>query len=166
MKPLTRRPPEWTDAAPVHISATRELAASPDEVFAALADHESWPRWFAAVSKVERFGEPTEGLGSRRRVFLGRRFRVEEEFIEWEPGRTWGFTVTGASMGGARWVRSVNERVTIEALDDDTTRVTYLQAIEPAGWLSPLLRLARGSTAKRLGTALESLGEHIAAGRE
>ena len=103
------QPPEWTDRAPVKISASREIMASPDEIFTALADHESWPQWFSQLTKIERFGELDEGIGSQRRAFVNK-VEIDEEFIEWEPGTVWGFTVT-AVRGVPSMIESMSERV-------------------------------------------------------
>ena len=159
MATLTPRPADWIHPAPVRVQATRDLAAHPDEVFAALADHESWPDWFEALSRVERFGDLHEGVGSNRRVFIGSRVTVDEEFVVWEPGARWGFTILEASVPG---LRSMNELVTIEPLDGDRSRVTYTMGIEPAWFLAPLLRVAEGRLRKNLGSALEELGRYIA----
>ena len=163
MKSLTAQTPDWTATAPVHVSATRELAATAEEVFTALADHESWPEWFASISKVERFGDRNEGVGSNRRVFVGKRVQVDEEFIVWEPAKEWGFTVTAVSIGG---LRSMNELVTIQEIGPDRVRVTYLMAIDPKPWLSPLVRVAKRQLAKNLDGALEAHGKHIANQRQ
>ena len=162
MRSLTPQPPEWIDTAAVQADATREVAATPDEVFAALADHETWPEWFTALSKVERFGELHEGVGSNRRVHIGSKVSIEEEFNIWEPGQAWGFTIIAASIPG---LRSMNERVTIEAVGTDRSRVTYLMGIDPQPWLRPLVVLARRRLTKELSAALEGLDAHIARSR-
>jgi uncharacterized protein YndB with AHSA1/START domain len=154
---------DWIQTAPVQASATRELGATPAEVFAALADHESWPQWFESLTKVERFGDLREGVGSNRRVFVGSRVKVDEEFIVWEPNEQWGFTILEASVPG---LRSMNELVTIDPVGDDRSRVTYTMGIEPGRLLAPLLRLARGRLGDNIGTALEKLEEHIARTRD
>ena len=159
---LTPRPPEWTDTAPIKVSASREIAASAKEVFDALADHETWPEWFGALTKVERFGDLHDGIGSNRRVFIGR-VQVDEEFIVWEPGKAWGFTVIGGTMPPL--LESMNELVTIQEIGVDRVRVTYLMAIEPKAWSKPLVRVAAGRLRKNLGEALDNLGPHIAKGR-
>lgn len=157
LKPMTRRPPEWTQTAPVKASATREIAATAAEVFAALADHETWPEWFTSITRVERFGDLTEGIGSNRSVFIGKA-RIDEEFIVWDEGKEWGFTVIAASIG---LLRSLNELVTIQDIGPDRVRVTYLMAIDPKPWAKPLVRVARRQLKKNLAEALDNLGPHI-----
>ncbi len=152
----------WTDRAPVQVSVTRDIEASPDEVFAALADHETWPEWFAVLTQVEPYGEPTTGVGSKRRVVIRHRVRLEEEFIEWVPGRVWSFTVLEAS-GPFFAIESLNERVTIDEIADGRVRVTYLMAMQPKRGLALLFRrVVRPGAAKTLTSALESLEHRLA----
>ena len=159
MAAMTPRPPEWTATAPVKVSASREMRATPDQVFAALADHETWPEWFDALSKVERLGDQAEGVGSRRRVHIGGRAVIDEEFIVWEPGRAWGFTVYDSSP---RVLKSLNELVTIQQTGADRVRVTYLMAIEPTRAVGLLLRAgATRQLKKNLGAALDALGRRL-----
>lgn len=158
MATFTPQPVEWIHTAPVIAAATRELAATPDEVFAALADHESWPEWFEALSKVERFGDLHEGVGSNRRVHIGSRVTVDEEFNVWEPGERWGFTI----LSGPPGLRSMNELVTIQPTGPDRCRVTYTMGIDPKPWLAPVVKVATRQLRKNLGQALEQLGDHVA----
>ena len=162
MGSLTPRPPEWTDTAPVKVAAARELWATPDEVFEALADHESWPDWFDGVTRVERLGHQHGGVGSRRRVIIGGRGRVDEEFNVWEPGTAWGFTGTDMSPP---LLRSLNERVTIQPIGPDRVRVTYLMAIDPRPVVGLVVKVATKRIAKNLAAALESLGRRLEAQR-
>jgi len=163
MGTLTKQPPEWIHSAPFQASATREIDATPDEVFAALADHESWPAWFKTIVKVERFGDRHDGLGSNRRVFINKRVGIDEEFNVWEPGERWGFVVLSATIGG---LKSMVELVTIDDLGEGRSSVTYKMGIEGKFPLALLLKGAGGAMKKNLGNALDNLGPHIAAQRE
>lgn len=162
MPSLVPRPPEWIHTAPFQASATREIDASPAEVFAALADHEAWPEWFTTLQRIERFGPLDEGVGSNRRVIINKRVSVDEEFNIWEPNTRWGFTILSATIGG---LRSMNELVTIEELAPDRSRVTYMMGIEPKRLLAPVLKAGRKSLEKNLADALENLGPYLAAKR-
>jgi uncharacterized protein YndB with AHSA1/START domain len=163
MGQLNEKPPEWIHSAPFQTSATRKIDATPDEVFAALIDHETWPEWFDAIIRVERFGDQHEGVGSERRVFINKRVGIDEEFNVWEPGERWGFVVTSATVGG---LKSMVELVTIDDLGDGKSSVTYKMGIEGKFPLSLLLKVAKAPMAKNLGKALDNLGPHITARRE
>ena len=158
MGKLTQQPPEWIHSAPFRASATRELEATPDAVFTALADHESWPDWFDAIERVERFGDLHDDVGSNRRIFINRRISVDEEFNVWEPGQRWGFRVLSATMPG---LKSMAELVTIDDLGDDRSSVTYLMGIEAKPPLSLVIGRAAGPIGKNLGKALDNLGRQL-----
>ncbi len=162
MAALTPQTSKWTDTAPVKISAMREMPTTADRVFAALAHHEAWPEWFDAIDRVETLGDQREGLGAKRRVFLaGRRIRIDEEFIEWEPEKVWSFTVVEAN-GPFRMLETLNERVTIQAIGPNRVRVTYLMALKPRARSKILFdKVLRRRLEKNLGRALEGLGRTL-----
>ncbi len=138
MKLITRRPSVWTLQAPVVARASREIAASTTAVFGVLADHEAWPHWFPGVKRVEVTGGDGAGVGARRRVTLRGGIRFDEEFVTWQPGEAFGFTVVAMRP---RMLRSLNELVTLENLGDDRCRVTYHQGFDPRPWSAWLMRL-------------------------
>ena len=87
MRDLTPKPAEWIDRAPVKFRASREIAATPEEVWSALCDHERWPVWFSALSGAGATGG--EGIGSTRFVMVGKD-RIDETFVIWDEPRSWG----------------------------------------------------------------------------
>ncbi len=165
MGKLTPRTPDWTDTAPVNMTAVQEIRADADDVFAALADHETWPEWFSAISRVERLGDQYDGVGSQRRVHLARGlFHTDETFIEWDPGRVWSFTVCEAN-GPLAVLESLNERVTIEGQGADRVRVTYLMALQPPRWARAVFDKAlRRGFERNLAKSLAELSRRLEQG--
>lgn len=155
MKPITPQTLDWIDRAPVSITRSRRIAATPDRVWEAIADHESWPQWFDALTEVERLGSG-EGVGGRRRVHI-KSIAVEEEFLAWEPGARFAFTLTGASKP---LVRSMVEDIRLTPAGDTATTVSYTQAIQPvaAKLLGPVLRLG---IPRALDGGLAGLARHV-----
>lgn len=141
MQPLTPRSLEWTDTAPVRAVGTRRIAASADAIWAVIADHERWGEWFTPIDEVTP-GDPSTGVGGTRTVRVGP-IEVEEEFLAWEPGRRFAFTVTHSTRPG---IRSMNEDIRLVPDGPDATTVTYTMALDPLGGrfvrpvLAPLLR--------------------------
>lgn len=162
MAEMTRRPADWTDRAPVKVRATREIHATPDEVWAVLCDHERWPEWFTDLSKAE--GTGGEGLGSTRTVWIGK-FAIDEEFIVWDEPRSWGFSVVRAEGPLGKVAETLNERVDIQVLADDRVRVTYLMAFQPRKLAGPLFVVLKRALGKNLRGALSGLEKHIEAAR-
>lgn len=128
MKPMTPRTLDWIDQAPAKVSQTRRIAASPDAVWAVVADHANWPTWFPGLKKVVP-GETAEGVGGSRTVHLTG-MAVEEEFLAWDPGAHFAFTGTGATRGA---LESLVESVRLAADGDSATTVTYTVALKPSG---------------------------------
>jgi uncharacterized protein YndB with AHSA1/START domain len=94
---------DWTGRAPISFSGSATTTASPEAVFAILADHERWPEWFPVIKRTEVIGTLREGVGTRRVTTIPGG-KVEERIIAWDPGQRWAFTVTAASPGVMRLV--------------------------------------------------------------
>lgn len=154
MKPLATKSLDWIARAPVRVTRSRRISADPDRVWAAIADHESWPAWFRAVTRVERRGTG-EGVGGRRRVHI-RSTTIDEEFLAWEPGKRFAFTVTHTNRPG---MRSIVEEVRLDR-DGDGTTVSYTQAFDPVAAVvtAPLLRRV---LPRVLDEALAGLDRHV-----
>src|SRR5258708_6880700 len=135
MAELTKQTIDWIDRAPVRIEAKAESTASPDKVFAVLADHERWPEWFTSVKKVTVLGKG-EGVGARRRVQVPG-MTVDEEFIVWDPGKRWSFTGYEAKPGAAR---SLIEDCILTPLSNGGTAISYTMYLDPKGLAGPMVR--------------------------
>ena len=158
MATFTVTEPESIHSAAFQAVAVREMAASPQAIFDALIDHERWPEWFTSVERVERYGDKESGVGSNRRVYINKRLVIEEEFNVWEPNERFGFAVLNSTVGG---IQSMNELVTIEEIDDTTSRVTYRMGINPKWFAAPLFKLAGRQMRKNLIDALENLESYL-----
>ena len=159
MKELVRQPAEWIDKAPIKIRASREIVASPDEVWAVLAAHERWPEWFDALARAE--GTGGEGLGSTRSVWI-KKWRIDEEFIVWDEPKAFGFVVLTADGPIGRFAQTLLERVDIQVLSTDRVRVSYMQGFEARSAFSArMLGFASNGLKKTLRAALGELEKHI-----
>ncbi len=151
VRPIERRSLDWAEQAPLIVQATATAAAGPEAVFAVLADHERWPEWFPSVTRVEVIGA-REGIGAQRRVHVpGASF--EEEFIAWEVGARWSFTVTAARP---RFMRALVEDCRLTPVADGT-HLDYRMCFEPTAWAAPVMRLAAGRMRQQLQRAMDQL---------
>ena len=156
MAATERRTLEWAETAPLVVRATATSAAPPDAVFAVLADHERWPEWFGAVRRVVVTGA-REGVGASRRVHIpGGVF--EEDFIAWDPGQRWAFTVTAARPPICR---ALVEDCRLTPARDGT-HIEYRMCFEPTRWAAPVMRLVAGSMRRQLQTAMDALARRAA----
>ncbi len=137
MKPIQPQPAEWIDTAPIHVSVAKDMAATPEEVFAVLADHESWPTWFEGLKSVEVTGKAA-GVGAERMVDVPQMGMVEEEFNVWEPNQRFGFTVVAMARPS---LNTLNELITLEPSTYGTL-VTYQQGFDPKKVAAPAIKIA------------------------
>ena len=150
---LTKRDLRWIPSAPITLSGRSTTTATPDQVFAELADHERWPEWFPHVKKVEVIGAAA-GVGARRRVSIPGG-AVEEEFIAWDPGVRWAFTGTAAKPG---FITSIVEDCQLVPIGEGGgTAITYSMHIEPSTWARPLLAIIKIGMQRGLQKAMEQL---------
>jgi hypothetical protein len=152
MKTLEQKDLDWIERAPVSYSGSVTTTASPQAVFAVLADHERWPDWFPLLKKEEVLGPRREGVGIRRvATFPGG--KVEELIIAWDPGQRFAFTATAVSPG-----------IVCALLDDcriepahGSIRVTYTTYLEPVSVFRPLMGLMKGPMGKQLDKGMRAL---------
>jgi uncharacterized protein YndB with AHSA1/START domain len=159
MSALTMETIDWIERAPIRVEARAESTASPDKVFAVLADHERWPEWFPRVKKVTVLGR-AEGVGARRRVALPG-MTVDEEFIAWDPGARWSFTGYDARP---RFTRSLVEDCVLTPLPDGGTAISYTMYLDPAGLAGFLVKRSIGVMRKNNTQAMQNLAARAATG--
>lgn len=150
--PVVPRPIEWTTESPVRISAQQTATASPDAVFAVLADHAGWPEWFGSVRKVEVTGAAA-GIGAARRVHATGMV-IDEEFIAWDPGIRWAFTATGLRP---LLTRSLLEDCQLTATDAGGTAITYTMHLDPRPAMGPVIAASAPLIRRQLAKALANL---------
>jgi uncharacterized protein YndB with AHSA1/START domain len=149
---MAARQPEWIDAAPIRVEATRTIGAPPDRVWDVIADHQGWPQWFPAVRRVEVTGTGT-GVGGSRRVTISGGARFDEDFTAWEPGDHFAFTVVGMRPP---LMRSLAESVRLES-DGTGTVVSYRQGFEPRRAVTWVWQQARSRIQSQLEEGLAGL---------
>jgi uncharacterized protein YndB with AHSA1/START domain len=154
---LRREDVTFADRAPLLNEAHVDLPATPAEIWPALADAAAWTRWFRGVRVARYTTPPPHGVGAMRHVEV-QRLEVDEEVIAFEPERRFAFSVRTANRAG---FEAMVEVVDLEPRGD-TTRVTYRQAIETAGWLRPLVPLLRRQLRRELRAGLAGLGPFVA----
>ncbi len=125
--------PDWIDQAPIRVEESVTIDASPSLVWSHIADHSSWPEWFAGVRHVLVSGRST-GVGGRRRVTAGP-LRFDEVFTVWSPERHFAFAIISSTLPV---LEAMAESVVLEPTDSGT-RVTYRQGLAArSGFEMPL----------------------------
>lgn len=156
VKAMSVQPDSWIESAPSRCSASLDIAASPADIWAVLAEHESWPDWFGVVKEVTVTGAAS-GVGARRRVRLSG-LELDEEFVAWDVGERYAFAVVAASRG---MFTSISERIIIDDLGSGHSRVTYTQAFAPKWWFALPFRLLIGQFRHNLTKALDGIATQV-----
>jgi uncharacterized protein YndB with AHSA1/START domain len=152
MGTLEQKDLDWIERAPVSFSGSATTTASPEAVFAILADHERWPEWFPVIKKTVVLGSAREGVGMRRLTTIPGG-KVEELIIAWDPGERWAFTGTAVSPGV---LHALVEDCRIERARSGT-RVTYTIYLDPVAPLRPIMKLMKGLIGKQLDKGMRAL---------
>lgn len=143
---------DWIDQAPFSFSGSAMTKASPDAVFAVLADHERWPEWFPVITKTVVLGEQREGVGTRRLTTIPGG-SIEELILAWDVGRRYAFTATAVHPA---IVHALLDDCRIEPMQSGA-RVTYTVHLDPAGIVHPLLNLIKGLLGSQLTKGMHAL---------
>lgn len=151
----TVRQPEWIETAPIVVSETIEIAASPSAVWAHIADHASWPEWFTALDRVEPLGEPT-GVGGGRRVIV-RRLPIDEQFTAWDVDEHFAFAVVTSKL---LILESLAESVRLIPIETGT-QVVYRQGVEGRRGLGGAAKLFWKQPARQLAQAMVALKARV-----
>jgi carbon monoxide dehydrogenase subunit G len=144
-------PPKWIGTAPILVTESIDIAASPAKVWGFVQDHEAWGSWFEALDKIEVTGART-GVGGARRVTAGR-VVIDEHFTAWIENEHFAFAVTKSPIP---FLQTLAEEVCLEP-SEKGCRVTYRQGLQAKKGFEWLLKRAWKKPAKELADALRNL---------
>lgn len=147
---------------PIEFSVRREIAASPDRVFAALKDLDAASQWMPNLVGIEKLTPGRFGVGTKwretRRMF-GREASEVFEVTGAEPGKSLELYVDGTQGSSKRG--HYRFRYRLEPSGPHTT-LTLAAEIGGMGFLLELLgRLMLGSFKKAIVSDLEAMAHYI-----
>jgi hypothetical protein len=144
----------------VHVHRSRHLPHDADQVWEVLARFGRIGDWAPKVAHSTLTTERSEGVGTARRVQVGRQALIETVTI-WEPGRTLAYAIEGLPP----LVEGVTNRWDL-GVDPVGTFVTLTSIIDPGS--SPKGKLGARALRLPLGKAsegmLDGLADHLGRG--
>ncbi|WP_371673210.1 SRPBCC family protein [Streptomyces sp. NBC_00289] len=145
---------EFLEHAPVRLVFAREVSASPEAVFHALAeDVPGWAEWFSAVT----LARPIDG-GGRREIRLRGGTRFEETVLSARKAEVYAYRVDATNAPG---VRALVEEWRLTPAGSGTL-VRWTFAADGPAPLRLILRLARGGLGRTFRGAVTALDRRLA----
>lgn len=122
----------FADDAPLRLVLHAEVAATPDQVYAALSDDPATWTWFPGL-QGGRFPAGTNAVGDPREVRIGGT-TVAETILAADPGRRWAYRVDAMQIPIARALVEVwdLEEVPETSTRPSATRIVYTFALDPS----------------------------------
>lgn len=149
---------EFAESAPVRLVFAREVSASPEAVYRALADDMTgWPEWFTAVTLCR----PTDGAdGSKgREVRLKGGTRFWETIMAADPGERYAYRIDESNAPG---LRALLEEWRLTPAGTGT-RVQWTFAADGPAPLRLALKLGRAGMGRSFRDAVTALDRRLAA---
>ncbi|WP_306338277.1 SRPBCC family protein [Streptomyces sp. KL118A] len=144
---------DFIQSAPVRLVFSREVAASPDAVYRALADDVTgWPQWFSAVTLCR----PTGG-GAGREVRLKGGTRFQESILAAEGPERYAYRIDETNTPG---LRALVEEWRLSPVGTGT-RVQWTFAVDGPAPLRVALKLGRAGLGRAFRDAVTALDKWI-----
>ena len=118
------------ESAPHVFTATVEIAATSEQIFASFENADDWPRWAPPITHVQWTSPKPYGLGTTRRVSMVGRLVGDEVFIAWDYPRRMAFCFTHCSHS---LVESFAEDYIVTPLSNGNTQVQWRMAMASRG---------------------------------
>jgi uncharacterized protein YndB with AHSA1/START domain len=117
-----------------------DIDAAPATVWRTLTDVESWPKWSASMTTVERLQQGELGVGSSARVTQPKLKAAVYTVTECEPGKSfvWEMKATGVKVRAVHFVEDRGEG-----------GARMVLGVEQTGALSGLISLLYGKLARQ-----------------
>lgn len=146
---------EFIESAPLRLVFAREVSASPEVVYRALADDVTdWPRWFTAVTLCR----PTDG-GKGREVHLKGGTRFQESILVAEGPERYAYRVDESNAPG---LRALVEEWRLTPAGPGT-RVQWTFAADGTAVFRGTLKLGRAGLGRAFRDAVTALDRRLAA---
>ncbi|MCQ4205970.1 SRPBCC family protein [Streptomyces longispororuber] len=147
---------DFVETAPLRLVFAREVSASPDAVYRALAeDVAGWPQWFSAVTLARPLDDGADG--PRREVRLKGGTRFVETIVAAEPDGLYAYRVDETNAPG---VRALLEEWRVVAVPGGS-RVQWTFAADGAAPFRVGLKVGRAGLGRAFRDAVGALDRRL-----
>lgn len=150
---------EYFSRAPHAFSAVEVLRASPEQIFAAFADAESWPKWVTPIKSVRWTSEGPVSAESTRTVSMMGGLVADEQFLAYQPNEYMAFRFDRVSQPT---IEAFAEEYYVSPLRSGGSQVAWRMAMTPAGPSARTMGPTRPVMNLFLGRTLRQLDKYLA----
>jgi uncharacterized protein YndB with AHSA1/START domain len=135
------------------VEASQTISASPETVFAFIADLANLPRWQSGIVSAEQTTPDPIGVGSSAHVvreLLGQRLEVDLRVTDYQPGRRLALASAASGIG-------VNGVLDLEPATSGTLIHFTMEIRAENIFMAPFEGAVAGAAASDLATSLDQL---------
>lgn len=151
--------PKKYSSLPETFRVERIFDKTPEQIWPELVNHRGMIEWMPGISDVQitHNDEGTEGLGCKRVCQFGPE-TLNEEIVWWEENKAYGYKIADNNL-----IENHVAYVTIEALSNGKSKVSWIQHLQPKGNFIKRLLMKKIMLPRTLKKGLKNLEQRIAA---
>ena len=164
MPVLQRASLEFVDHAELVISYDVDLPAEIEEVWAVIADNDSWPEWFHNCTAMTSSHNPWTAPGQSRTIHV-KPFKIREVAVAIEAPHLWAMQLSKTNLPMARRALEMLELSDTSRHGEVRTEVRWTGAFDRPMYFRPAASIFENQLLGTWGPSLENLLDAVIARR-
>lgn len=164
MPVLQRVSLEFVERAELVTTYEVDLPAQIDEVWAVIADNNSWTEWFHNCTAMTSSPNPWTAAGQSRTIGVGP-FKVQEKSVAIEAPNLWAMQISKTNLPMAKRALEMLELTDTSRHGEDRTEVRWTGAFDLPAYLRPAKKIVESRFLALWAPSLENLLDSVIARR-
>lgn len=164
MPVLQRASMSFFEEADLIVTTEVDLPAEINEVWAVIADNNSWPDWFKSCTSMESSHNPWTAAGQSRTIRVTP-FVITEQSIEINPPHVWAMQFSRTNLPMATRAAEKLELTDTSRNGESRTQVVWTGAFNLPALLKPAKSIVEQKFLNTWGESLESLLDAVTSRR-
>lgn len=161
---LQRASLEFVDHAELVMNYEVDLPAQIDEVWAVIADNNSWPEWFEGCTSMTSSHNPWTAAGQSRTISVTP-FKIREVAIAVDAPNLWAMQFSKTNLPMAKRAIEMLELSDTTREGEDRTAIRWTGAFDLPAYLRPAKSMFEDRMVAKWGQSLENLLDAVIARR-
>lgn len=141
-----------------------DLPAQIDEVWAVIADNDSWPEWFEGCSAVASSHNPWTAAGQSRTINVAP-YKIREVAVAVDAPNLWAMQFSKTNLPMAKRALEMLELADTSRQGEARTEIRWTGAFDLPGYLRPASSMFQDRLVAKWGQSLENLLDAVIARR-